>query len=189
MKRLVWQGKWRTNFSGEILKAGIQGGDMRLKQGSGHRNWEKSQVNWDVMRLRTPRGREGLLLSTYLRSAPRDVEFFWSAKGPYTCKGSCKSCRDCKYISEVLPGKIGSASNPHRLFYYTEIIIAELPSCWLESDEFTPFILLSSREKSAYSGPPDLQRTHVLREDKVIFNQCELEASLLVTLIFRLLIL
>lgn len=97
-------------------------------------------------------------MSTYLGSAPRDVEvlLICKRKGHTPARAPCKSCRDCLTTSpRFFPGKVGQ----HLILIGCFIIRkSSLQSCHLvdwKSDEFTPFILLSSREKSAYSGPPD----------------------------------
>ena len=117
-------------------------------------------------------------MSTYLGSAPRDVEvlLICKRKGHIPESNPCKSCRDCLSISpRFFPGKAGQHLTLIGCFIIWE---SSWQSCHLvdwETDEFIPFTLLSSREKSAFQTLLTLQSTHILGEDRVIFKQCELE--------------
>ena len=103
-------------------------------------------------------------MSTYLGSALRDVEvlLICKRKGHIPARDPCESCRECLKISpRFFPGKAGQ----HVILIGCFILWkSSWKSChpvdW-KTDEFTPFILLSSRKKSAYSDPPDIAKyTH-----------------------------
>lgn len=132
------------------------------------------------MRLKTPEVGRRLLLSTYLGSAPRDVEFFWSAKEKDTpLQGLLQKLQGLlDYLTKFFLVS-GSTSNPHRfVLLYGK---SSLQSCHLvdwKSDEFTLHSsLLSSREKSAYSGPPDPAKEHILQGRQLYLISVNLSKS------------